>query len=119
MFTKSQLLVEETIRQLRHNDPLWLSVWGIRCGCPYCLHKGNSLVGVYLWLEHVLLKGKIAMKNALVMSIATATVGLACAFMALTLAKDDATAAGLLFGVAGTALGSFLKQPQKAGKSNE
>jgi hypothetical protein len=59
------------------------------------------------------------MNNALVMSIVTATVGLACAILALTLAKNDATASGLLFGVAGTALGSFLKQPQKAGKGDE
>jgi hypothetical protein len=49
------------------------------------------------------------------MTALTVLVGLACATLALTVAKGDATAAGLLFGVAGTALGSFIKQPQKAG----
>lgn len=53
--------------------------------------------------------------TAIIMTVLTVTVGLACAVLALTLAKGDSTASGLLFGVAGTALGSFLKQPHKAG----
>ena len=55
--------------------------------------------------------------TAIIMTVLTVFVGLACAVIALTLAKDNATASGLLFGIAGAALGAFIKQPQKVGGS--
>lgn len=54
--------------------------------------------------------------TAIIMTGLTVLVGLACAIIAFTLAKEDATAKGVLFGIAGAALGSFLKQPHKAGE---
>ncbi len=53
--------------------------------------------------------------TAIFMTALTVLVGLTCLILALTLGKDNAAASGLLLATAGTALGSFLKQPHKLG----
>lgn len=57
--------------------------------------------------------------SAIIYTSLTAIVGLVCAVIALTLSKEDATTKGLLLGIAGTALGTFFKQPHKAGNGND
>lgn len=55
--------------------------------------------------------------SAIIMSGFVVFVGLACAILALTLGKDNDVAKALLFSTAGTAFGSFFRQPQSAGDS--
>jgi hypothetical protein len=57
--------------------------------------------------------------TAIISTSLTVLVGLACLILALTLGKNNPTAAGMLFATAGTALGSFLKQPQKSGTDSD
>jgi|PlaIllAssembly_1097288.scaffolds.fasta_scaffold4030643_1 hypothetical protein len=57
--------------------------------------------------------------SALIMSALAVVVGLACAILALTLGKGNETASGLLWSVAGAALGSFLKQPHTLGADSK
>ena len=53
---------------------------------------------------------------AIITTVLTVIVGLACAVLALTLAKGNEAATGVLWSTAGAALGSFLRQPQSLGK---